>query len=66
MHVLRGLGCGVMQGYLFSGAKPAAEIDAWLQQVLLPRKAQWMALSKDDDGGVGDAPPVSVPGVLAG
>ena len=65
MHVLRDLGCGVMQGYLFSGAKPAAEIDAWLEQVLLPRKAQWIALGKDADGGVGDAPPVSVPGALA-
>jgi PAS domain S-box-containing protein len=49
MDVLHRLGCGVMQGYLFSGAKPAAEIDAWLQQTVLPRKAAWIAAAAEDD-----------------
>jgi diguanylate cyclase (GGDEF)-like protein len=66
MHVLRHLGCGVMQGFLFSGAKPAAEIDAWLQHVLLPRKATWIT-SVDRDELAGAAPPtvLSAPGALA-
>jgi predicted signal transduction protein with EAL and GGDEF domain/DNA-binding response OmpR family regulator len=42
MEVLHRLGCGIMQGYLFSGARPAVEIDAWLQQVVMPRKAAWI------------------------
>ena len=42
MEVLQRLGCGIMQGFLFSGAKPAAEIDAWLRQTVLPRKAAWI------------------------
>jgi PAS domain S-box-containing protein len=42
MEVLHRLGCGIMQGYLFSGAKPAAEIDVWLQQTVLPRNAPWI------------------------
>ncbi len=42
MEVLHRLGCGIMQGYLFSGARPAMEIDAWLQQVVMPRKAAWI------------------------
>jgi predicted signal transduction protein with EAL and GGDEF domain/DNA-binding response OmpR family regulator len=42
MEVLHRLGCGIMQGYLFSGARPASEIDTWLEQVVFPRKASWM------------------------
>ena len=48
MEVLHRLGCGIMQGYLFSGAKPASEIDSWLQQTVLPRKAPWIAASAEE------------------
>lgn len=43
MEVLHRLGCGIMQGFLFSVAKPAAEIDTWLRQTVLPRKAPWVS-----------------------
>ncbi len=43
MEVLRRLGCGVMQGFLFCKAIPPDEVERWLQQTLLPRKAPWMA-----------------------
>ncbi len=42
MQVLRRLGCGVMQGFLFSGAKPADQIDVWLEQVVARRNAVWI------------------------
>ena len=66
MQVLRRLGCSVMQGFLFSGAMPAAQIDVWLGQVLLPGKAKWIAASERDAGGASGAPLVSLPGELAG
>jgi EAL domain-containing protein (putative c-di-GMP-specific phosphodiesterase class I) len=68
MHALRQLGCNVMQGFLFSGAKPASDIDAWLEHVVLPRKAKWIRAAADlDSGGAsGHAPlEVSPPGALA-
>ncbi len=42
MEVLHRLGCGVMQGFLFSRPIPADSIEAWLQQTVLPRKAPWI------------------------
>ncbi|MEQ1804571.1 MAG: EAL domain-containing protein [Burkholderiaceae bacterium] len=66
MQVLRQLGCSVMQGFLFSGALPAAEIDAWLGQVLLPGKAKWIASNQRNERGASDPPLVSLPGELAG
>ena len=51
MEVLHRLGCGIMQGYLFSGAKPASEIDTWLQQTVLPRKASWIATAEAAQAG---------------
>ncbi|MFT3956581.1 MAG: EAL domain-containing protein [Piscinibacter sp.] len=42
MEVLHRLGCSVMQGYLFSRPQPADDIEAWLQQTVLPRKAPWI------------------------
>ena len=66
MQVLQQLGCRVMQGFLFSGARPAAEIDLWLEQAVLPRKAVWIAADEHDEGGASDAPRVSLPGELAG
>jgi len=42
MEVLHRLGCGVMQGFLFSRAIPPDELERWLQQTVLPRKAPWI------------------------
>jgi len=42
MEVLHRLGCGVMQGFLFSKALPPEDIETWLQQTILPRKAPWI------------------------
>ena len=43
MEVLHRLGCGVMQGFLFSRAIRPDELERWLQQTVLPRKAPWIA-----------------------
>ena len=42
MEVLHRLGCGVMQGFLFSKPLPPEDIETWLQQTILPRKAPWI------------------------
>ena len=43
MEVLHRLGCTVMQGFLFSRPIPPDELELWLQQTVLPRKAPWIA-----------------------
>ena len=50
MEVLHRLGCGVMQGFLFSRAVPPDELQSWLEQTVLPRKAPWIgaAMSPGD------------------
>jgi predicted signal transduction protein with EAL and GGDEF domain/DNA-binding response OmpR family regulator len=52
METLHRLGCGMMQGFLFSKPQPGPLIDEWLQQVVLPKKAPWIsaagALRSDD------------------
>jgi EAL domain-containing protein (putative c-di-GMP-specific phosphodiesterase class I) len=47
MEVLHRLGCGVMQGFLFSRAQPADLLEQWLQQTVLPRKAPWIVNADD-------------------
>ncbi len=42
MEVLHRLGCGVMQGFLFSRPIPPDALEVWLQQTVLPRKAPWI------------------------
>ena len=42
MEVLHRLGCGVMQGFLFSRAVMPDELTRWLEQTVLPRKAPWI------------------------
>ena len=42
MEVLHRLGCGVMQGFLFSKPQAPEDIETWLQQTVLPRKAPWI------------------------
>ncbi|MBS0445299.1 MAG: EAL domain-containing protein [Proteobacteria bacterium] len=49
MEVLHRLGCGVMQGFLFSKPLPAGDIETWLQQTILPRKAPWIGKAGDAD-----------------
>ena len=48
MDVLHRLGCGVMQGFLFAKALPPDELEAWLQQTVLPRKAPWIGSASDE------------------
>ena len=43
MEVLHRLGCTVMQGFLFSRPKMPDEIEAWLAETVLPKKAPWIA-----------------------
>ena len=54
MEVLHRLGCSVMQGFLFSRAAPADELQRWLQQSVLPRKAPWIGTALKHDSGVTD------------
>jgi predicted signal transduction protein with EAL and GGDEF domain/DNA-binding response OmpR family regulator len=49
MEVLHRLGCGVMQGFLFSKAVPPDELQRWLEHTVLPRKAPWIAAATDND-----------------
>ena len=42
MEVLHRLGCFVMQGFLFSRPLPPLQLEEWLQNTMLPRKAPWM------------------------
>jgi predicted signal transduction protein with EAL and GGDEF domain/CheY-like chemotaxis protein len=42
MEVLHRLGCGVMQGFLFSRPIPPHDLEAWLKNTILPRRAPWI------------------------
>ena len=42
MEVLHRLGCGVMQGFLFSRPIPPDDLEAWLKQTILPQRAPWI------------------------
>ncbi len=50
MEVLSRLGCSVMQGFLFSRAVPPDELQRWLQETVLPRKAPWIAAALLPEG----------------
>jgi predicted signal transduction protein with EAL and GGDEF domain/DNA-binding response OmpR family regulator len=56
MEVLHRLGCSVMQGFLFSRAIPPDELERWLDQTVLPRKAPWIAAA-DSQFGVAETRP---------
>jgi len=58
MEVLHRLGCGVMQGFLFSRPVPAEELQRWLEQTVLPRKAPWIGTALNGDVGGTDLPRV--------
>ena len=48
MEVLHRLGCSVMQGYLFSRPIPPDELERWLHNTVLPRKAPWIVQAGAD------------------
>ena len=48
MEVLHRLGCTVMQGFLFSKALPPDDLERWLQNTVLPRKAPWVVQAATD------------------
>ncbi len=48
MEVLHRLGCGIMQGFLFSRPVPPEAMEQWLEQTVLPRKAPWFGSLQDD------------------
>ena len=56
MEVLHRLGCGVMQGFLFSRPVPAEELQRWLEQTVLPRNAPWIGTALHGDASVIDLP----------
>jgi EAL domain-containing protein (putative c-di-GMP-specific phosphodiesterase class I) len=49
MDVLHRLGCGVMQGFLFAKALPPEELETWLKQTVLPRKAPWVETINNEE-----------------
>ncbi|MDP1650829.1 MAG: EAL domain-containing protein [Rubrivivax sp.] len=52
MEVLHRLGCGLMQGFLFSRALPPDELQRWLENTVLPRKAPWIGPAGGNEPGV--------------
>ncbi|RZJ07742.1 MAG: EAL domain-containing protein [Rubrivivax sp.] len=51
MEVLHRLGCSLMQGFLFSKPLPPDELERWIAQTVLPRKAPWITQA-DNSGDV--------------
>ncbi len=51
LEVLHRLGCAVMQGFLFSRAVAPQDLQTWLEQTVLPRKAPWIGAASDAEGG---------------
>jgi predicted signal transduction protein with EAL and GGDEF domain/DNA-binding response OmpR family regulator len=47
MQALQELGCHTMQGFLFSRPIPPDDLDDWLQRIVLPRKAPWIAHAEE-------------------
>ncbi|MDP1790778.1 MAG: EAL domain-containing protein [Methylibium sp.] len=56
MEVLHRLGCSTMQGFLFSKALPPEELEQWLAQTVLPRKAPWIGQVEDSDAAAESVP----------
>jgi predicted signal transduction protein with EAL and GGDEF domain len=50
MEVLHKLGCTAMQGFLFAKALPPDDLEAWLQNTVLPRKAPWIGAVSEIEG----------------
>jgi EAL domain-containing protein (putative c-di-GMP-specific phosphodiesterase class I) len=49
LEVLHRLGCVVMQGFLFSRAVTPKDLQTWLEQTVLPRKAPWIGAASEAD-----------------
>jgi PAS domain S-box-containing protein len=47
MEVLHRLGCGVMQGFLFSRPVAPEDLERWLETTVLPRNAPWIGQSSE-------------------
>ena len=67
MEVLHRLGCFVMQGFLFSRPVPPAQLEDWLRNTVLPRKAPWLYRQDTDltDLTVVPARPIAANGMVA-
>jgi predicted signal transduction protein with EAL and GGDEF domain/FixJ family two-component response regulator len=50
MEVLHKLGCALMQGFLFAKALPPDDLEAWLKNTVLPRKAPWIGAVSEIEG----------------
>jgi predicted signal transduction protein with EAL and GGDEF domain len=48
MEALNRMGCAVMQGFLFSRPHPPDDIERWLEQTVLPKKAPWIGAVGDE------------------
>jgi len=62
MEVLHRLGCSLMQGFLFSRAIPPDELERWLDQTVLPRKAPWIAAADSQFGSAETRPGFALTG----
>ena len=51
MEVLHRLGCGIMQGFLFSKPQPPEDVERWLEQTVLPKKAPWIGQATPGEAG---------------
>ncbi|MCH7343988.1 EAL domain-containing protein [Pelomonas sp. CA6] len=56
MEVLHRLGCSLMQGFLFSKPLPPDELERWLSQTVLPRKAPWISQADADESAPDTSP----------
>ena len=59
MTSLNRMGCMVMQGFLISRPHPPEEIERWLHEVVLPKKAPWIGVVSEE---VGELEPTALPG----
>ena len=66
MDVLHKAGCGLMQGFLFSRAVPPEELQRWLENTVLPRKAPWIGAAADMDNGPDQPGALGVPRAAGG
>ena len=60
MEMLHRLGCSLMQGFLFSRPIPPDDLERWLQQTVLPRRAPW--IGQADELALGSPSPRAVAG----
>ena len=59
MTSLNRMGCTVMQGFLISRPHPPEEIERWIHEVVLPKKAPWIGIVGEEVGDELSALPAS-------